>query len=125
GTQSAPLPALRVQPEGKGPGVAFHFRRAPDTEAARVAILRAIDAPAAQHFAIREGRKVIELRPDVNASKGSATKQLAEHLGVKAILCMGDDRTDIDMFEAVKPLCNQGVDGAAVAVLSAESPPEL
>ena len=111
-TQSAYLPELGVQPERKGPGVAFHFRRAPDTE-------------AAQHFAIREGRKVIELRPDVNASKGSATKLLAKRLGVKAILCMGDDRTDIDMFEAVKHLCNRGVDGAAVAVLSAESPPEL
>jgi len=124
-TQSAYLPELGVQPERKGPGVAFHFRRAPDTEAARAAILRAIDSPAAQHFAIREGRKVIELRPDVNASKGSATKLLAKRLGVKAILCMGDDRTDIDMFEAVKHLCNRGVDGAAVAVLSAESPPEL
>jgi len=46
------LEAVGVQIESKGLGVAFHYRRAPDAEAARVAILQAIDSSAAQHFAI-------------------------------------------------------------------------
>jgi trehalose 6-phosphate phosphatase len=114
------LESVGVQIESKGPGVAFHYRRAPDAEAARAAILHAIESPAAQQFAISEGRKVIELRPDIQANKGTATRLLAERLEVNGILCVGDDRTDLDMFQAVKNLRDRGIEGSAVAVLSSE-----
>jgi len=119
------LEAVGVQIESKGLGVAFHYRRAPDAEAARVAILQAIDSSAAQHFAISEGRKVIELRPDIPANKGTATCILAERLAVNGILCVGDDRTDLGMFQAVKNLRDRGIEGSAVAVLSSESATDL
>jgi trehalose 6-phosphate phosphatase len=124
--QTQPLDAVGVHVERKGPAVAFHYRRALDRDAARAAILRAIDSSeAAQRFAVSEGRMVIELRPDVPENKGTAALVLARRLGVEGIVCLGDDRMDIDMFEAVRSLRDQGVEGVAVAVVSAESVPEL
>lgn len=124
--QTGDLSAAGVNVEAKGAGVAFHYRRAPDGEAARAAIARVIEAStAAQRFAISEGRKVIELRPLVEANKGTAVRRLAQRLGVRTIICLGDDRTDIDMFRAVAALLREGVEGRSVAVLSPEAPPDL
>lgn len=115
-----------VNVERKGAGVAFHYRLAADTEAARAAILRAIESPTAvQWFTVLEGRKVFELRPKIDVSKGTAARILAARLGVKSIICVGDDRTDIDMFRAVSSLREEGTAGGSVAVLSAEVAPDL
>jgi trehalose 6-phosphate phosphatase len=120
------LEAAGVQVERKGPGVAFHYRRVRDTEAARSAILRAIESPTAvEQFTVLEGRKVFELRPKIEASKGTAARLLAQRLGVKGILCVGDDRTDVDMFHAVSALREGGIDGRSIAVLSPEVAPDL
>jgi trehalose 6-phosphate phosphatase len=115
-----------VEVETKGPGVAFHYRQAANEEVARAAILRAIQSPTAvERFTLLEGKKVFELRPKIEASKGSATRVLAQRLGVKSILCMGDDRTDVDMFHAVSALREEGIEGRRVAVLSPEVVPDL
>jgi trehalose 6-phosphate phosphatase len=120
------LEVAGVQVERKGPGVAFHYRRVRDTEAARAAILRAIESPTAvEQFTVLEGRKVFELRPKIEASKGTATRLLAERLAVKGIVCVGDDRTDIDMFHALSALREGGIDGSSIAVLSPEVAPDL
>jgi trehalose 6-phosphate phosphatase len=120
------LMAEGVEVEPKGPGVAFHYRRAADADHARAAILRAIDSSmSARRFTMSEGRKVIELRPDVRANKGIATHILARQLGVKGIISIGDDRTDIDMFKAVTSLGKTGIEGRNVAVRSAEIVPEV
>jgi trehalose 6-phosphate phosphatase len=120
------LEAAGVQVERKGPGVAFHYRRVRDTEAARSAILRAIESPTAvERFTVLEGRKVFELRPKIEASKGTATRLLAERLGVKGIVCIGDDRTDINMFHALSDLRESVNEGRSIAVLSPEVAPDL
>jgi trehalose 6-phosphate phosphatase len=112
--------------ESKGAGVAFHYRRATDEAAALAAIQRAIvSTEAAQHFQRIEGRKVVELRPAVEANKGTAARRLADRLGVKSIICLGDDRTDVDMFQSVAALGKQGIEGRSVAVLSAEIHPDV
>jgi trehalose 6-phosphate phosphatase len=124
--EAGDLEAAEVQVERKGPGVAFHYRRVRDTEAARSAILRAIESPTAvEQFTVLEGRKVFELRPRIEAGKGTAARLLAQRLGVKGILCIGDDRTDIDMFQAISALREEGSDGRSVAVLSREVAPDL
>jgi trehalose 6-phosphate phosphatase len=115
-----------VQVERKGPGVAFHYRRARDTEAARFSIMRVIESPTAvERFTVLEGRKVFELRPRIEASKGTATRLLAKRLGVKGIVCIGDDRTDIDMFHALSDLREGSTEGRSIAVLSPEVAPDL
>lgn len=108
--------------ENKGPVLAFHYRQAPDEGAAREAIVAALrSAPAAEAFRIHEGRKVIELRPPLPIDKGTAVAALVQRLGLRAVLCLGDDATDIDMFRAVRELRTRGLQGVTVAVRSEEA----
>ena len=112
--------------ERKGSGVAFHYRRAADEAAARGGIERAIESTkVARHFERIEGRKVVELRPNVEANKGTAARRLAHRLGVRSIICLGDDRTDVDMFQSVGALAQDGIETRSVAVMSAEIHPDV
>ena len=107
--------------EDKGLTVAFHWRGAPDEEAAR-AELEAVAARAeSAGLEPRWGRKVLELRPPVGADKGTAVRALLMERGLRRALYAGDDTTDLDAF--------RGLDGlevaVRVAVASAEAPPGL
>jgi trehalose 6-phosphate phosphatase len=109
-------------PEERKPlSVAFHYRTAPDHDAAR-ATLETIAAAARElGFWTRWGRMVLEVLPPVDASKGTAVSSLLEKAGLRRALYAGDDTTDLDGFAAL-----QGLDVAVrVAVVAAESPPEL
>jgi len=56
------------------------------------------------------GKKVIEVRPS-NVNKGETVrKALTMHPGCNFILCLGDDRTDEDMFEALDSWCKEDED---------------
>ncbi|HEU4760322.1 MAG TPA: trehalose-phosphatase [Dehalococcoidia bacterium] len=108
--------------EDKGPVLAVHYRQAADAVAARQAVLRAIGAsPAARAFRLHEGRRVVELRPPLAVDKGTALAALASRLGVRSLLCLGDDATDIDMFRAAGRLREGGLPVAIVAVRSEEA----
>jgi trehalose 6-phosphate phosphatase len=107
--------------EHKGLTVAFHWREAPDEQETR-AELEAVAARArAAGLVARWGRKVLELRPPVEADKGTAVRLLLGEHGLRRALYAGDDTTDLDAF--------RGLDGyeiaVRVAVVSAESPPGL
>jgi trehalose 6-phosphate phosphatase len=122
----AGLAEAGVTVEDKGPVLAFHFRRAPDEGVARAAIAAAVGRPAvARTFRVHEGRKVIELRPPLAIDKGTALAGMVLRLGARAVICMGDDATDIDMFRWVARLRGQGLPGASVAVASSEATPEV
>jgi trehalose 6-phosphate phosphatase len=55
---------------------------------------------------LTQGKEVIELRPPIQVNKGTAALELAEMLGAThegaSILAAGDDRTDEDMFAALR-----------------------
>ena len=120
------LGAQGVVIEEKGPALAFHYRQAVDEGKARAAIAAAIGASeAARAFRVTEGRKVIELRPPLAIDKGTALAGLVARLGVQAVICMGDDQTDIDMFRGVDQLRRGGLPGVTVAVNSEEATSEL
>src|SRR4051795_578374 len=59
------LRLLRVRIEDKGPIAAFHWRGAPDEEAARTRLEALAQAAEAGGFATHWGRKVLEVRPPV------------------------------------------------------------
>jgi trehalose-6-phosphatase len=64
---------------------------------------------------------VLEVRPPVEADKGTAVAALLGRAGVVRALYAGDDTTDVDAFAAL-----DGLDvGIKVAVGSAEAPPAL
>jgi len=115
-----------VAVEDKGPVLAFHYRKADDETTARKAIMSAIkSAPGAAPFGVYEGRKVIELRPPLEINKGTAIVHLAERLGIRSAIAIGDDMTDIDMFRGIEALREAGLPGASVAAWSDEASPDL
>jgi len=100
---------------------AFHYRNAPDHEAAREQ-LEAIAAEALDEgFRTRWGRMVLEVLPPVDATKGTAVRRLLEQHDLDRALYAGDDTTDLDGFAAL-----DGLEVAVrIAVVSAEGPTEL
>ena len=68
---TADLRRRRVRIEDKGAIVAFHWRGAPDEEAARAAIDAIAAAAEAAGLRTHWGRKVLEVRPPVRIDKGA------------------------------------------------------
>ena len=101
--------------------VSFHYRRAED-EVEALRLLEAVAARArAEGLVARFGRKVLELRPPLEAHKGTAVRALLGARKLRRALYAGDDTTDLDAFAAM-----DGLELAVrVAVASAEGPPGL
>jgi len=107
--------------ERKPLSVSFHFRRAEDEAAARAYLSRVADAARAEGLVPRWGRMVLEVRPPVEAHKGTAVAALVRRANVSRALYAGDDTTDLDAFGGL-----DGLElGVRVAVDSPEAPPEL
>jgi len=107
--------------EDKGLAIVFHYRGAQDEEAVRER-LEDVAADARELGLVAQfGRKVLEVRPPVEANKGTAVRMLLEERRLVRALYAGDDTTDLDAF--------RGLDGlelaVRVAVASAEGPQEL
>ena len=99
----------------------FHWRTAPDEEEA-LSVLRPV-AEKAEREGLRPrwGRKVLEIRPPIDADKGTAVRALLGRHALKRALYAGDDTTDVDAFRAL-----EGLDLAVrVAVASPEGPRDL
>ncbi len=124
---SSRLAGHAIQVEPKTFGAAIHYRGAANPEAARAAILSALSAlPEAAPLRLMEGRRVIELRPSIDASKGTAVHCLLRRCRLRAALFLGDDRTDLDAMRALRDARARGLLRAlTVAVASTEMPPEL
>jgi trehalose 6-phosphate phosphatase len=107
--------------EDKGLTVSFHYRGVDDEAAARGRLEQVAEAARAEGLLARFGRKVLELRPPIEADKGTAVQALLVDRGLRRALYAGDDATDLDGF--------RGLDGLELAVrvaaASAEGPPEL
>lgn len=120
---------LYVEP--KGPAIAFHFRQAPDPDAARIAVIEAIEAAeraaGGTGLVQLEGRKVVELQPEGAGGKGGAVRRLIDRERPGAVIVLGDDRSDAEAFEAVRTARASGrIDGLTVGVQAAsETPPEV
>ena len=107
--------------ERKPLSVSFHFRRADDEAAARAYLTRVAAAAETEGLVPRWGRMVLEVRPPVDAHKGTAVRALVARAGARRALYAGDDRTDLDAFGGL-----DGLElGIRVAVRSPEAPPEL
>ena len=116
---------LRVRLEDKGAIVAFHWRGAPDEDAARAAIDAIAARAEASGLRTHWGRKVLEVRPPVRIDKGAGVKSFLEGVDVDAALYVGDDATDLDAFRALTELVSSGRLSRAVRVgVASEEGPE-
>ena len=125
---SPELRALRVRIENKGPIMTYHWRGAPDEDAARSHVKRLADEAAAEGLWTHWGRKVLEIRPPVPIDKGRAVRRLlAAAKPVDAALYAGDDVTDLDAYAALAELAASGELETAVrvGVRSDEGPREI
>ncbi len=102
--------------EDKGLTVALHWREAEDEQAARAELESVAERAEDAGLEARWGRKVLELRPPIEADKGTAVRALLQERGLRRALYAGDDATDVDAF--------RGLDGLEVAVRIAVASPE-
>lgn len=117
----------RVLVEDKGAILAFHWRNAPDQEAARAAIDAVATKAEAAGLRTHWGRKVLEVRPPVRIDKGAGIASFLEGTEVEAAMYVGDDATDLGAFRMLGQLVEEGRLGAAikVGVRSEEGPEEI
>lgn len=117
------LQGLGVRLEDKHAIWAFHWRGAPDEEAAEEAAAAVASAAEREGLVPHWGRKVLEIRPPVDTDKGTA---VAAALGTRPLaraLYAGDDTTDLDAFRKLRALEAEGrIDSLCVGVRSAEGP---
>ncbi len=126
--EGSDLRRLGVRLEDKGPIFAFHWRGAPDESAAQERLEQEVAGAAESEGLLTHwGRKVLEVRPPVAIDKGRAVRSMVEGSDVRAALFAGDDRTDLDGFEALDGLVTEGTLEAAVrvGVASEDGPPEI
>lgn len=101
--------------EDKGLTASVHFRMVDDADTAE-RIRQHVHETCARHPNLRatDGKKVVEIRPDVDWNKGRAFEFLRQVVGSGATaapaLFIGDDRTDEDAFRVV------GRDGWSIVV---------
>jgi trehalose 6-phosphate phosphatase len=118
---------LRVRGEDKDAIAAFHWRGAPDEDAAEAAVAQIAASAQEEGLAVHWGRKVLEVRPPIAFDKGRSVAALLEGAGVCAALYVGDDSTDVDAFHGLRGLVSSGSleHALCVAVSSEETPEEL
>jgi trehalose 6-phosphate phosphatase len=125
---------LRIRREDKEAIAAFHWRGAPDEEAAAATVAEIARQAEQEGFVVHWGRKVLEVRPPVALDKGIGVRALIESGSrgdgdpvLTTAVYVGDDATDLDAFRGLRALAQAGKleHAVCVAVSSDEAPPEL
>jgi trehalose 6-phosphate phosphatase len=118
---------IRVRSEDKDAIAAFHWRGAPDEQAAAEGVREIAEMAEREGFNVHWGRKVLEVRPPVELDKGLGITALLRGSPVAAAMYAGDDTTDLDAFRGLRRLVQGGEleSAVCVAVSSDEAPPEL
>ena len=116
-----------IRIEDKGPIIGLHWRGAPSEDAAESLAHEIANKAEWQGLVPHQGKKILEIRPNVPINKGIAVAALIPARPVRAALYGGDDRTDVDAFAALRTLHEDGrlQTAVCIAVSSDESPPEV
>ena len=109
--------------EDKGPAVTFHFRRAPDIEAARTRVRAAVDTVDPAGLLDQPGgRRAWELRPHGATTKSQTLARLIDEQRPDTVLMLGDDAHDAAAFDVLRSARADGrIEGLAIAVVSPAS----
>jgi trehalose 6-phosphate phosphatase len=121
------LQAAGLRLEDKGPIQALHWRGSTDEEGAESRAHEIANEAGKAGLEPRWGRKVLELRPAGGGGKDGAVASLLADERLDRAIYAGDDRTDLDAFQRLRQLREEGSLHATVCVgvLSPEGPAEL
>lgn len=91
--------------EKKNAGLALHYRRAPDLEAACRDLVEELMSALGPDFRLIDGKMVLEIAPR-NHDKGEAIREMLQHSPFRGRqpVFIGDDVTDEDGFRSVNEL---------------------
>jgi trehalose 6-phosphate phosphatase len=106
--------------EDKGLSATIHYRNAADPRAVRRRVLDALAPAIGPGLALREGRMSVELRPSGAGDKGTALAAVVARHGLRGLVVLGDDITDLDMFRAAADLRGAGRLRAAIIAVGGD-----
>jgi trehalose 6-phosphate phosphatase len=111
--------------EDKGSSLTFHFRRAPDVDAARAQVRAAVAAVDRDGLLAQPGGvRMWELRPPGATTKRQTLARLIEACAPRVVVMLGDDANDAQAFGEIRQARTRaGLEGLAVGVLSRASDP--
>jgi trehalose 6-phosphate phosphatase len=122
-TYGGELERLGVRLEDKDAIWSFHWRGAPDENAAREAVGAVASQAEREGLVPHWGRKVLEIRPAVATDKGTAVTTALDERPLDRALYAGDDTTDLDAFRKLRALESEGrIAALCVGVRSSEGP---
>jgi trehalose 6-phosphate phosphatase len=113
--------------DDKGPSATIHYRNAPDPARAAERIRTALGDVSRDGLVLRAGRMSWELRAAGAADKGTALTQLISRHGLRGLVVLGDDVTDLDMFRAAAEARARGELSVAILAVAGgdEVPPAV
>lgn len=112
--------------EHKGASAAVHYRAAADPESARRGLESALDSVGASGLQTFWGKMILEIRPPAGIHKGHAIRSVVGERGLKGVVFLGDDSTDVDGMEALADLVRRDqVRGCGIAVVDEGTPAAL
>ncbi len=103
--------------------VSLHYRQTPDPDAAREQLRPLIERISRDNgLRFIQGKRVLEVLPDLQINKGSALKFLVDDYTLDAVVFLGDDVTDADALKAAHDLRETGKYAVGIGVESDETP---
>lgn len=110
-----------MRTESKGLSLTLHFREHP--EAGEAIEVWAREQALRSGLELRSARMSVELHPPIEADKGSAL--LAACRGLARVAFAGDDLGDLDAFDALDALAEEGIEVVRIVARSEESAPAV
>lgn len=87
--------------EDKGFTASVHYRLAKERDVAPMLGMIEDEAKGHSGLVLRHGKKVVEIRPDIDWGKGRASELILRHLGGGRLpIYVGDDETDEEAFKS-------------------------
>ena len=112
--------------ENKNTSIAIHYRFTRDPKKARDTILEILkDTKTIKGLQIKEGKKIVEVRPPTGNDKGKIVNKIIKKYEAKQLIYLGDDVTDVDAFKEISKLNDEKNMGCTSVLVQSNETPEF